>query len=662
MSVLTERAVDPREFRRAELVFSEESAKSFAFDLSEFTSDAWTVLPGPLDLLAEVRTRRFGTLTYSRAAAAPEDISVFDRSRRKNISVYSSAERLRTRGPFYTEDSQAGYDVRDYDIDLAFDPARLWLEGRARLRLTIGSTATNQLRLFLAPSLNVESVTAEQFGRLFSVRVQNQDTLLVTLPVLLLPQSDVTITVTYAGPLGSQPANWEMLDGLQQEPSPDFPGGPRPVLRLEQRYLYSNRSYWYPRPAVADYATASLRVTVPAAFDCIASGRLGDGSPALVEDQRKRFEFVTDRPLRYLSFFVSKLTPIDSARVEFRAEPAGQARDPATTATRYNALNLSVLAHSGLVSKARDLGSRAAAIAQYYQSIVGDSPYSSLTLALLEGVQPGGHSPGYFAVLSQPPVDQPRFWRNDPAAFDKQVDFFPAHEIAHQWLGQAVGWDTYHDQWLSEGFAQYFAALYVGHSRGDEEFRAIMSDMRDWALRRSDQGPVFLGYRLGHVRDDGRVFRALVYNKGAAVLHMLRRFVGDEAFFSGIRQFYAKFRYRKATTEDLRLAMESASGRSLQRFFQRWIYDSTLPSLRFSYRVQNAAAAGGGRELLLRVDQTGELFDVPVTVLLQYADRSTEEVILAVSDRTTEKRVPLNGALRRVDISEEDGTLAEIRK
>jgi len=70
--------------------------------------------------------------------------------------------------------------------------------------------------------------------------------------------------------------------------------------------------------------------------------------------------------------------------------------------------------------------------------------------------------------------------------------------------------------------------------------------MRRWAMNQSDQGPVYLGYRLGHIKSDGRIFRALVYNKGAAVLHMLRRLIGDEAFFKGIRRFYADAKFRKA--------------------------------------------------------------------------------------------------------------------
>jgi hypothetical protein len=668
VSKLVERPVDLRTFQRADAVFREESSKSFAFDLSDFTPTAWTLLPAFPDLLAEVRTRRFGTLTYSKSAAASEDISLFDRSRQKNIAVYRSVDRLASRGRFSTEEDPGDFDVRNYDIDVSFDPVRQWLEGRATVRLTIGSTATSQIALHLAPSLAVRSVTSQQFGRLFCVRVRNQDTLLVTLPALMLPGADIDLTIAYSGGLSSEPADWELL-GRIVDAGQDFPD-PRPIFpRLEPRFLYSSRSYWYPRPSISDYATASLRITVPATFDCLASGDPAADSPTMINDpdpsqRRERFVFTAARPLRYLSFFVTRLTAVDRATVTFGGDGAGgvaETQSPTLGPDGYSTLSLSILSHARLTSSARDLTPRTASMTRFYESLVGDSPYASLSFALIEGPQPGGHSPGYFAVLSQPPLSQPRTWRNDPAAFDRYPDFFPAHEIAHQWWGQAVGWNTYHDQWLSEGFAQYFAALYVEHQRGEPLFRSIVGDMRKWAMRDSNQGPIYLGYRLGHVRDDPRIFRALVYDKGAMVLHMLRRFIGDEAFFGGIRRFYADWRFRKAGSEDFRRAMEAESGRSLERFFDRWVYGWSLPQLTFSYRVENDPATAGGRTIVLRVDQIGDLFDVPVNVQLEYVSKPAVDVILQVSDRTTEQRVPLAAGFRRATIRE-DGTLAEVRQ
>jgi aminopeptidase N len=151
------------------------------------------------------------------------------------------------------------------------------------------------------------------------------------------------------------------------------------------------------------------------------------------------------------------------------------------------------------------------------------------------------------------------------------------------------------------------------------------------------------------------VFRALVYNKGAAVLHMLRRFLGDDDFFRGIRRFYRTARFHKAGTEDLRAAMEEESGKPLERFFERWIYGSTLPKIRLSSRVENDS-------VVLTVEQIGEIFDVPVTVTLQYADRKPVDVVIPVSEQVVEKRVPLAGVFRGAEFNRNEATLAEVVK
>jgi hypothetical protein len=83
-----------------------------------------------------------------------------------------------------------------------------------------------------------------------------------------------------------------------------------------------------------------------------------------------------------------------------------------------------------------------------------DTPYESLPVTMLEHDLPGGHSPAYFAIVNNPPPFRKLYWGNDPAAFAGVPEYFLAHEIAHQWWGQAVGWKNYHEQWISEGFAQ----------------------------------------------------------------------------------------------------------------------------------------------------------------------------------------------------------------
>jgi aminopeptidase N len=136
---------------------------------------------------------------------------------------------------------------------------------------------------------------------------------------------------------------------------------------------------------------------------------------------------------------------------------------------------------------------------------------------------------------------------------------------------------------------------------------------------------------------------------------MLRRLSGDEAFFRGLRRFYRDSRFRKVGTEDFRLAMERETGASLERFFQQWIYGSTIPRVKVGYRVE-------GTDVVLRVEQIGEVFDVPVTVTVQYSDRKSMDVLIPVTEAAVERRVPLAGVLRGVEISKDDGMVAEIVK
>ena len=654
-------AVDEKLMRRAQTVFNEESSKSFAIDLGDLSRDSWSLLPGAGDFLAEIRTGKYGTLTYTHSSTEAEDISFFDRKHKHNIALYASRGRLAKRGRFYTEDDLVDYDVLDYDVDVAVTPERLWINGRTTLRLKVRAFGIGTLSLRLADSLVVESIVSAEYGRLFGIRVKNQNMLVVNLPTMVPRDAVITVTVSYNGRLEPQAPDRETLDVAGGGSGQQIGADDLPMIVMERSFLYSNRSYWYPQAPFSDYATARLRLNVPANVDCVASGTLSPGFPMPVEPPegqskdpalaRKLYLFNATQPLRYLSFIISRFSRAETLAVAF--PPADATADGFVAGgTSYSSLNLAVESNPRQVAKGRELAGRAADIATFYESILGDCPYDSFTVALIESDLPGGHSPAYFAVLNQQLPTSPLVWRNDPAAFIGYNDFFIAHELAHQWWGQAVGWQNYHEQWLSEGFAQYFAALYAEHQRGAEGFSSVLHQLRKWAMDDSGQGPVYLGYRLGHIRNDSRVFRALVYNKGAAVLHMLRRLVGDDAFFRGLRRFYRESRFRKVGTEDLRAAMEAESGRALDRFFEQWIYGSSLPKLQVTYRFD-------GADLVLHVEQLGELFDVPLALTLDYGD-TRSFVVVPVTERTVEHRVRLTGTLRSVDFNKDDGTLADV--
>jgi hypothetical protein len=636
-AALTPRPVDASHARRATQVFETYLAKSYQIDLSDLSRSRWSLVPSSSDFVAEIVTKRFGPLTYARANSEPEDISLFDRRRQRNIAVYPSDQKLATRSRFFSEDERVDYDISSYDIDVSFAPDRSWVDGTTRVTLRTRSSYFSTLTLRLADPLVVRSVTSPQFGRLLHLRVVGQNNVLIGFPTTVVAPADVELVITYGGRLPPQGVDREAV-AVQQERIEESMAIP-----LEPQYTYSNRSYWYPQAPVTDYATAKLRINVPGDIDVVASGmQIGDATAleaAPGQRPRKRFVFETTKPTRYLAVLMSRFP--SAARTALKLTDDG------------GPLTLVVTANPRQVNKIRQLSEKAADILTFYASLLDDAPYDSFTLALTEDDVPGGHSPAYFALLNQPLPTSPFVWSNDPVSFPGYASFFIAHEIAHQWWGQAVGWKNYHEQWLSEGFAQYFAALYAEHERGPEQFTSVLRQMRKWAIDLSPQGPVYLGYRLGHLRAEGRTFRALVYNKGAMVLHMLRRLIGDEAFFAGLRDFYANWRYRKAGTDDFRFAMEKGSGRQLERFFEQWIFGSRIPQVRFS----STASSDGVR---VRFEQIGDVFDVPIAVTLNYDDGTSEDVVVPVIEQIVERTIPVKRALRGVDVNKDSGALVEI--
>jgi hypothetical protein len=656
LSPLVEAPVDEGERDRAVQTFRAESMKTYVLDLGDLSPEAWSQLPGAGEFVAEVATRRFGPLTYVRAPAEDEDIQLFNRPSAKTISVYRSRARVAEVGRFSSVPTPSTFDILDYDVDIAYEPARLWIDGRATLRVRInGQAFVGQITLRLADSLVVQEVVSAEFGRLFSMRVRGQNQLIVNMPGGMVPGTQFRLTVAYGGRLDPQPADREAMLLGSVEPAAQSRALEPMIADAEPTYLYSGRSLWYPQHPAGGYATARLRISVPSGLACLATGAPSEvparplTGPAAAPD-RHLYAFTAERPVRYLAFLVGRFTIAERVTVDFEQGTA------TIDGGAHQSIGLAVAAQPRVLD-GRGVD-RVARVARFYQSVVGDAPYDSFTLALVESAQPGGHSPAHFATLTERPPSEQVVWRNDPAYFPVYPDFFLAHEVAHQWWGQGVGWQNYHEQWLSEGIAQYFAALYAAHDRGPAVFGELLGQMRRSALGRSDQGPVFLGVRLGHVRNDGAVFRALVYNKSAVVLHMLRRLIGDEPFFRGTRRFYAAGRYEKATTDDLRDAMEMEAGGSLERFFDRWIRDAALPRLTYAYQIRSTPHA----EVTIRIEQSGDVFDIPVTFTLEYADRTTEEVVVPVREASVETRHPLRGALRSLRVNERDGTLADLRR
>lgn len=173
-----------------------------------------------------------------------------------------------------------------------------------------------------------------------------------------------------------------------------------------------------------------------------------------------------------------------------------------------------------------------------------------------------------------------------------------AHETAHQWFGNAVTESDWHHVWLSEGFATYFTHLYNEGTYGQTARQKAMAADREKIMSHPllVERPVVDTTLL----DINQVLSIITYQKASFVLHMLRKEIGDDAFWSGIRSYYAAYQNRNALTADFRKYMENASGQDLGWFFKQWIFAPGAPELDVTWKYNKKSGA-----VDLRVRQNG---------------------------------------------------------
>jgi hypothetical protein len=204
------------------------------------------------------------------------------------------------------------------------------------------------------------------------------------------------------------------------------------------------------------------------------------------------------------------------------------------------------------------------------------------------------------------------------------TDFFRAHETSHQWWGHRVGWKSYHDQWLSEGFAQFSGNLYVQYRQNEKEYVTRLKQDKEQILSRDKKdrvyesvGPLWMGTRLAS-SDAPDDYAKLVYNKGGLVLNMLRRLLwnpqssnGDERFIALMKDYGQTYNNQAASTEDFKAlvekhmlpAMDLEGNRRMDWFFRQYVYGTGIPEYQIQY--QSADAGGGKWKMTCKIVQSG---------------------------------------------------------
>ncbi len=613
-------------FNQAQKFYNEHAERSFLIDVA-LPRSPWWLLPSLGDAAVTFKTARRGTLTYSMATGEAEAVSLFDRAKRRQICLYPKAG-VETA---YSEDDGRAIDIVDHDLNVRFEPNRHFIEGSDTLRLRRLS-GSSTIRLRLDDAFAVESVSSLEGGAHLFFRVRGQDSLVVSLGALTGRTGDMELTVRYRGTHTPDVIERETMQAGQPAP-PYVARGEDEDIPLEEALVYSNKTAWYPQGASDDYATAKVRFQVPPAFAALTGGTR---TTTRSEDGGSVFEYRQSRPSKYITAVVGRLREsfsLDAGSLHF--ESFGVPRTRTESARQIQ---------------------KAVEILRFFETEFGPYPYDSLRLVMIEGRAPGGHSPPGMVVLAQRPLLLRGALKDDPASFSDIPGFFLAHELAHQWWGHGVAGRNYHERWLAEGMAQYAAALWTRHSLGEAAFRNVLGRLGKWALAESDQGPIHLGYRLGHIKGDPQIYRAVVYNKGALVLHMLRGIVGSDAFGTGLREFQSRHRFDKAGGEELREALERASGKDLRRYFEAWIFETALPQL----SVREVLEAGASRRAVVTVAVSDLPGPVPLLIGVTH-ETGTELKTVSLDPAGGTFTIETPTPPRRVEVNADRGLLVRIR-
>ena len=290
---------------------------------------------------------------------------------------------------------------------------------------------------------------------------------------------------------------------------------------------------------------------------------------------------------------------------------------------------------------------------KYFSQTVGKYPYEKL--ALIVGSTRFGGMENSSAIVFSSTLFNPR--PNAPLSrtfkIREGIVSLVAHEIAHQWFGDSVTQSTWSDLWLSEGFATYFAALFIQHTDGDEAFKNYMAN----AGRTYFGSTRSVGTPLHDTETENLMglLNANSYQKGAWVLHMLRAELGDKHFFDGVKRYYEKHKNATADSEDLRIALEKTSGKNLKPFFASWVYGAGHPKYSLTWRWNRRTKTV---RLTLKQTQTQPAFpnNVPIAIT---TTQGREVVTLKPVMKEATKDMRVKAAPTAVEIDPNDQVLNE---
>lgn len=393
-------------------------------------------------------------------------------------------------------------------------------------------------------------------------------------------------------------------------------------------YYVGARDSWYPNlNGFGEKALYDLTFKVPKSNVVISVGKPEGES---TEAGFAVSHWVTPVPVAVAGFNYGHYTKIDIPDGITHYNLAGYylTELPDSLTPYRNSAFLSSMSPKSMTQYALD---QARAQMQVCTLYFGRAPYENVAITEQPNFNFGQSWPNLVYLPISAYIDSTQRWMlfgNINADFTGFVQEVTPHEVAHQWFGHSVGWASYHDQWLSEGFADFAAALFLQQAVGPkwqkdyidywERQRKRILEKNNFGIAPNDAGPLWMGERLTSPRS-ANAYQGVTYSKGAYVLSMLRSMLyadqaasgdRDQAFMDMMHDFMESHKNMPASTESFKAVVEKhmtkqmdlqKNGR-LDWFFNEWVYGTQVPRYQLKYSVQQAG--GGAVKLMLEITQS----------------------------------------------------------
>ena len=386
----------------------------------------------------------------------------------------------------------------------------------------------------------------------------------------------------------------------------------------ERVYYVGARATWYPRQSSTEFARYELTFRYPKDLSLVATGDFVDEK---IQGDWKITRRKTDVPIRFAAFNLGDYKSVtithDPYRIEVYANRSLEAwlkqRAPSldpdiskwTQRRPTDPINsIGAIQPNPASTRLEELAHDVAGAFEYMISQFGPPPLKTLTVSPI----PGGFGQGFPGLLYLSTLAYLDPSQRPASAQERFVttffsDLLDAHEVAHQWWGNLVIGEGYQDAWLTEALANYSALLYLEKKKGAHTADTILDDFRTRLLEPGannktfeSAGPISWGYRLESSQSP-EAWHHIIYEKGAWVLHMLRRRMGDERFMAMLRALAQRYQYKTINTEQFRqLAAEfmppHTPDSSLAAFFDTWVYGTGIPALKMNSSVNGLKVSG----------------------------------------------------------------------